>query len=344
MRFTVIFMYFANINIIHSIIYDKIKKMKINQNLYDVVVIGNGPAGCSSSIYAARANKKVLILTGDLWGGLLTTTTEVYNYIGYKSVDGLKLMENMMEQVVACGATVKEEYVKEVVFSIDKRIPHKLITSHGNTYEAFVVIIATGAKHKHLPNVKGLNFDNKGVYYCATCDGTLFTNNPHPIVVVGGGSTALTEALYLASIVKKVILIHRRNEFRGEAFLVNQIKKTENIEILWDSELRELKGDSSLKSIIVENNKTKEFKEIETNGVFVAIGFEPNSQIFKNTKLHILNGGYIQVNLLNFRTNIFGVYAVGDVSDSIYRQAITGAGDGAKAAIDAIQYLNLINE
>jgi thioredoxin reductase (NADPH) len=318
---------------------DNITKMT-NPNLYDVAVIGNGPAGCASSIYVSRGNKKVIMFTGELWGGYLTTTTQVYNYIGYKEIDGLKLMENMVEQAIVCGTIIKEEYVKEVIFSNDKKIPHKLITSHGNTYEAFVIIIATGAKHKHLPELKGPNFDNKGIYYCATCDGTLFKENPHPILVIGGGSTALTEALYLASIVKKVILIHRRNEFRGEHYLVEKVKNTPNIEILWDTELRELKGDNNLQSVIIENNKTKIFTEIQTNGVFIAVGFTPNSQIFQNSILKIHEGGYIVVNPINFRTNIPGVYAVGDVTDSIYRQAITGAGDGAKAAIDSLQYLN----
>lgn len=343
MKYINVLIYFS-LNIISSVnnIRDNINKMEKNSNIYHMAVIGNGPAGASASIYGSRANKKVIMFTGDLWGGHLTTTTDVYNYIGYKSIDGLKLMENIMEQAKECGVSIKEEYVTEVIFSENKKLPHKIITSHGNTYEAFIVIIATGAKHKHL-NIKGENFDNKGIYYCATCDGTLFTNNPNPIIVVGGGNTALTEALYLASIVKKVKLIHRRNQFRGEPFLVNKVENTPNIEILWDTELVELKGDSSLKSIIVTNNKTNEFSEINTNGVFIAIGFEPNSQMFKKTKLTLLEGGYIKTNFMNFRTNIPGVYAVGDVTDSIYRQAITGAGDGAKAAIDAIQYLNLNN-
>ena len=201
MKLTIIFSFFIGIHVIPKVICDNIQKMQIN--LYDVAVIGNGPAGCSSAVYASRGNKKVIMFTGELWGGLLTTTTDVYNYTGYTAIDGLKLMENIMDQVVSCGTTVYEEYVKEVIFSTNKS-PHKIITSSGNTYEAFVIIIATGAKHKHLP-IKH-NFDNKGVYYCATCDGTLFRTNENPIVVVGGGSTALTEALYLASIVKKVIL------------------------------------------------------------------------------------------------------------------------------------------
>jgi thioredoxin reductase (NADPH) len=323
----------------HNISYHK----KMNEKIYDVAIIGNGPGGISAGIYTGRAKKSTIIFTGPTWGGHLTTTTLVYNYPGYKSIDGLKLIENMMDQLVEAGCLVNNSVIKEVIFSEKKGEPHKLFTSDGEEFQAFSIIIATGAKHKHLPVKKSEIFNNKGIYYCATCDGTLFANNKNPVIVVGGGNTALTEALYLSGICKKVILIHRRDEFRGEPFLVDEVKKTKNIEILWNTEVDSLEGDENENQLIcirVINNKTKTKTTIETNGVFIAIGFIPNSQIFKNTILGITEDGYIITDFLTLQTNIMNVYAVGDVTDKIYRQAITAAGDGCKAAINVIANTN----
>lgn len=328
-------------------INDKIIHMseqKIEKIIYDGIVIGNGPGGCGAAIYIARGNKKVLMFTGIMWGGHLTTTTDVYNYVGYPQINGLQLMENMMEQCEKCGVKIQQETVQQVIFNENNTKVHKIITTEGNIYYSKVIVIATGATHKHLDLARTKEFNNKGIYYCATCDGILFRDDEDPILVVGGGNTALTEALYLSNICKKIILIHRRDTFRGEPFLINEVKKRSNITILWDSEITELHGKDTLTSVTVTNNKTQHKQNIKTRAVFIAIGFSPNTTMFNGTNLELLEGGYIKVNPINYSTNIPNVYAVGDVSDSIYRQAITAAGDGTKAAIDALKILNSSSE
>jgi thioredoxin reductase (NADPH) len=329
-----------------NISYHKKTMNKNISNIFDVAVIGNGPGGITASIYTSRGQKKTIMFTGPMWGGYLTTTSDVENYTGYVKIDGLKLIENMMEQALACGVIVNETVITKVIFSHDQKKPHILINSNGEEFKALSIIIATGATHKHLEIEKNEQFENKGIYYCATCDGTLFKYNPYPVIVVGGGNTALTEALYLSGIVKKVILIHRRDEFRGEPLLIEKIKRTKNIEILWDTEVDSLHGDEGEKRLIsidVINNKTKVKTNIQTNGVFIAIGFNPNSKIFKEEGLEITENGYIVTDPLTMKTNILRVYAVGDVTDQIYRQAIVAAGNGCKAGINVNTELNNID-
>ena len=311
--------------------------------MFHVIIIGNGPAGCGAATYVGRGNRKTLMLTGVMWGGHLTTTTTVYNYIGYPQVDGLQLMELMMQQAKEAEVIIREELAIKVNFHKEEDF-HEVITSEGNIYRAPILIIATGAKHKHLPLPKNEEFRNCGVYHCATCDGTLFRYDETPVIVVGGGNTALTEALYLSSICKKIIIVHRRDKFRGEPFLINQVLQKSNIEIKWDTEITELKGDKNLKFITILNKKTQVTTIIETRALFIAIGFEPNTKMFENNHLALLEGGYIKVDN-HQKTNIKGVYAAGDVCDFQYRQAITAAGDGAKAAMGALAELSsmLIN-
>jgi thioredoxin reductase (NADPH) len=310
-------------------------------NFFHVIIIGNGPAGCSAATYISRGNYKTLMFTGPIWGGHLVTTTTVYNYIGYVEIDGLKLMETMTQQAKSSGTTIKETIVKTVIFKTKKIKKHQIMTVNNEIYYSDVLIIATGAQHKHLDLPKSTELKNNGIYYCATCDGSLFRYDMNPVIVVGGGNTALTEALYLSGICKKVIVVHRRNTFRGEQFLINQILKKPNIDIQWDSEICQLIGKKTLEAIEIYNNKTKIKTTIITSAVFVAIGFFPNTDIFKNTKLKLQNGAYIKVNNKQ-QTNIKDVYAVGDVCDFNYRQAITAAGDGAKAAINILKDFNLI--
>lgn len=308
----------------------------------DFIIIGSGPAGCSGAVYAGRANKSAILFTGASAGGHLTTTTEVYNYTGYVKIDGPELMNAMMAQVEMSNVQVQYEVVTKVNFSMEINIKlrkHEVISATGATYTAPIVIIATGAKHKHLPLNNAHIFNNKGLYYCATCDGILFRNDDL-IVVVGGGNTALTEALYLSAIGKKVIIIHRRDEFRGEPFLAKEVSSKNNIEILWNHEVVELCGESHLQYINVINNKTQVITKLFTRAVFIAIGFNPNTQIFNSTPLHLLEGGYIAINHENQTTNVPGVYAAGDVADLQFKQAITAAGDGAKAAIHGLMELN----
>lgn len=305
--------------------------------MFHVIIIGNGPAGCGAATYVGRGNRKTLMLTGVMWGGHLTTTTTVYNYIGYPQVDGLQLMELMMQQAKESDVIIREELAIKVNFHQEDNW-HEVITSEGNSYRAPIIIIATGAKHKQLPLSKSEEFRNCGIYYCATCDGTLFKNDTTPVVVVGGGNTALTEALYLSTICKKVIIIHRRDKFRGEPFLIKQVKQKSNIEIQWDTEITDLRGHKTLDAITITNTKTEATHIIETRAVFIAIGFEPNTKIFKNSHLELLEGGYIKVDNYQ-KTNMRGVYAAGDVCDFQYRQAITAAGDGAKAAMGALAEL-----
>ena len=302
-----------------------------------VLIIGSGPAGYTAAIYAARAMLEPTLVQGLQPGGQLTITTDVENYPGYGDViQGPWLMEQMQEQAKNVGTNIINDIIKSVDF---KCKPFKAISESGTEYTADSVIISTGAQARWLGLDSEKKFQGYGVSACATCDGFFFKEKK--VAVIGGGNSAVEEALYLTNFASKVYLVHRRNELRAEKILQDRLFKNEKVECVWDSELKEIVGDEdplNVKSINIKNTKTKETSSIELDGVFVAIGHDPATQIFRD-QVEMDEDGYIITKPDSTLTNVEGVYAAGDVKDKIYRQAVTAAGMGCMAALEAEKYL-----
>ncbi len=302
-----------------------------------VLIIGSGPAGYTAAIYAARAMLEPTLVQGLQPGGQLTITTDVENYPGYGDViQGPWLMEQMQEQAKNVGTNIINDIIKSVDF---KCKPFKAISESGTEYTADSVIISTGAQARWLGLDSEKKFQGYGVSACATCDGFFFKEKK--VAVIGGGNSAVEEALYLTNFASKVYLIHRRDELRAEKILQERLFKNEKVECVWDSELKEIVGDEdplNVKSINIKNTKTNETSSIELDGVFVAIGHDPATQIFKD-QVEMDEDGYIITKPDSTLTNVEGVYAAGDVKDKIYRQAVTAAGMGCMAALEAEKYL-----
>ncbi len=302
-----------------------------------VLIIGSGPAGYTAAIYAARAMLEPTLVQGLQPGGQLTITTDVENYPGYGDViQGPWLMEQMQEQAKNVGTNIINDIIKSVDF---KSKPFKAISESGTEYTADSVIISTGAQARWLGLDSEKKFQGYGVSACATCDGFFFKEKK--VAVIGGGNSAVEEALYLTNFASKVYLVHRRNELRAEKILQDRLFKNEKVECIWDSELKEIVGDEdplNVKSINIKNTKTNETSNIELDGVFVAIGHDPATQIFRD-HVEMDEDGYIITKPDSTLTNVNGVYAAGDVKDKIYRQAVTAAGMGCMAALEAEKYL-----
>ena len=302
-----------------------------------VLIIGSGPAGYTAAIYAARAMLEPTLVQGLQPGGQLTITTDVENYPGYGDViQGPWLMEQMQEQAKNVGTNIINDIIKSVDF---KSKPFKAISESGTEYTADSVIISTGAQARWLGLDSEKKFQGYGVSACATCDGFFFKEKK--VAVIGGGNSAVEEALYLTNFASKVYLVHRRNELRAEKILQDRLFKNEKVECVWDSELKEIVGDEeplTVKSINIKNTKTNETSNIELEGVFVAIGHDPATQIFRD-QVEMDEDGYIITKPDSTLTNVDGVYAAGDVKDKIYRQAVTAAGMGCMAALEAEKYL-----
>ena len=302
-----------------------------------VLIIGSGPAGYTAAIYAARAMLEPTLVQGLQPGGQLTITTDVENYPGYGDViQGPWLMEQMQEQAKNVGTNIINDIIKSVDF---KCKPFKAISESGTEYTADSVIISTGAQARWLGLDSEKKFQGYGVSACATCDGFFFKEKK--VAVIGGGNSAVEEALYLTNFASKVYLVHRRNELRAEKILQDRLFKNEKVECVWDSELKEIVGDEdplNVKSINIKNTKTNETSSIELDGVFVAIGHDPATQIFRD-QVEMDADGYIITKPDSTLTNVEGVYAAGDVKDKIYRQAVTAAGMGCMAALEAEKYL-----
>ena len=302
-----------------------------------VLIIGSGPAGYTAAIYAARAMLEPTLVQGLQPGGQLTITTDVENYPGYGDViQGPWLMEQMQEQAKNVGTNIINDIIKSVDF---KRKPFKAISESGTEYTADSVIISTGAQARWLGLESEKKFQGYGVSACATCDGFFFKEKK--VAVIGGGNSAVEEALYLTNFASKVYLVHRRDELRAEKILQDRLFKNEKVECVWDSELKEIVGDEdplNVKSINIKNTKTNETSSIELDGVFVAIGHDPATQIFRD-QVEMDADGYIITKPDSTLTNVEGVYAAGDVKDKIYRQAVTAAGMGCMAALEAEKYL-----
>lgn len=303
------------------------------------LIIGSGPAGYTAAIYAARADLKPIMYQGMQPGGQLTITTEVENYPGYPDgVQGPAMMEDMKKQAERFGTEVRWGEITDIDTS--KR-PFKVTTDDGKQLLAETVIISTGASAKWtgLPSEK--EYNGYGVSACATCDGYFYRGKV--VAVVGGGDTAVEEATYLAKLVKKVYLIHRRDELRASKAMQNRLFKTENIEMVWDSVPKEIVGkqegfSKAVTGVIVENVKTGEQKTLDIDGFFVAIGHKPNSDMFKG-KLDMDETGYLITKPDSTATRVPGIFAAGDVQDKVYRQAVTAAGTGCMAALEAERFL-----
>ncbi len=303
-----------------------------------VAIIGSGPAGFTAAIYAARANLEPFIINGIQPGGQLTITTDVENYPGFaESIQGPWLMEQMEAQAVHVGTKVFHDHINEVDFS--KR-PFKMIGESGDTYEADAVVIATGAQAKWLGLPSEKKFQGFGVSGCATCDGFFFKNKE--VIVVGGGNSAVEEALYLTNHAKKVYVVHRRDSFKSEKILQDRLFKNPKIEVIWNHALEEVIGDENPKTVTaarLKNTVDGTIMEKKIDGIFVAIGHKPNSDLFKNTGIEIDSEGYILTKPNSTATNIAGIYAAGDIQDKIYRQAVTAAGTGCMAALEIEKFL-----
>jgi thioredoxin reductase (NADPH) len=299
---------------------------------FDVIIIGSGPAGYTASIYTSRAKLKTLIITGSLPGGQLMTTSEVENYPGFPNgIFGPELMINMKQQSERFGTILITDEVTKVDF---KRRPFKIYTQ-SSMYTAESVLISTGATPRKLGIEPEQAFSGRGISYCATCDGPFFKDQH--IVVVGGGDTALEEANFLTKFGKSVKIIHRREHLRASKILQERAFENPKIEFIWNSSVIDIEGNNKISSIIIKNIKNGEEKKLNVGGLFVAIGHEPNTSIFKD-QIDMDDKGYVIVKNYT-KTNIDGVFASGDVHDYRYRQAITAAGFGCMAALDIEKWL-----
>jgi len=303
----------------------------------EIIVIGSGPAGYTAAIYAARAMRKPLLIQGLQPGGQLTITTDVENYPGFADmIQGPWLMDQMKAQAEHVGAEIITDYIVDV--DLSKR-PFVLKGDNGDVYTCDALIVATGAQAKWLGLPSEQRLQSAGVSACATCDGFFYRGKQ--VAVVGGGNTAVEEALFLTNFATKVTLIHRRDHLRAEKILQDRLMNHPKIEIAWDFAVEEILGGGEPEGVIgvrVKNVKNGEIHDIPVDGVFIAIGHAPQTNLFKG-KLEMRQSGYLQVEAGTTKTNVPGVFAAGDVTDEIYRQAVTAAGLGCMAALDAERFL-----
>ena len=303
----------------------------------NTIIIGSGPAGYTAAIYAARADLKPIIYTGLEPGGQITTTTDVDNFPGYpKGIDGPTMMNELKEQAERFGTEVKIDFISKVDFSKEKGGIHKLYTQNGDEIKSKTVIISTGASAKYLGLESEQRLIGGGVSACAVCDGFFYKSQD--VAIVGGGDTAIEEATYLAKICSNVTMLVRKDHFRASKAMQNRLANFDNINVLFNHEIDEVIGENVVEGIKIKNNLNNEVSEIKITGLFIAIGHSPNTDIFKGS-VEMDDSGYILTNKISTKTNIPGVFAAGDVQDKDYRQAITAAGTGCMAALDAERYL-----
>ncbi len=302
----------------------------------EILIIGSGPAGWTAAIYAARALRKPLVVTGIQPGGQLTITTDVENYPGFAEIQGPDLMDRMREHALKMGAEIAEDHIAEV--DLDVR-PFRATGDSGQVYTADAVIISTGAQAKWLGLPSEDKFKGFGVSACATCDGFFYRGKE--VFVIGGGNTAVEEALFLTNFAAKVTVVHRREEFRAEKILQDRLFRHPKVEVIWNSALEDVLGTETplgVTGVRLKNLETGETTTRETHGVFIAIGHAPATELFVG-KLDMKGGGYLVTAPDSTATNIPGVFAAGDVTDDLYRQAVTAAGMGCMAALEAERFL-----
>ncbi|TXT55922.1 MAG: Thioredoxin reductase [Candidatus Thorarchaeota archaeon] len=304
--------------------------------IWELIIVGGGPAGMTAAIYGARYGLKTLLLEEKVLGGAQATSPGIENYPGFTFIVGLDLANKMKEQVKKCGAKIREITEVKKISREDKEGDFILETRRGN-YRAQAVVYATGGGHRKLGVPGEDTYEGRGVSFCATCDGPLFRDKE--LVVVGGGNTAVTEALYLEELASKVYLVHRRDELRAEQALQNQIFKSD-ITILWDTIVTEFKGDNILNNVVIQDVKTKETRELEVDGAFVALGSNPASDLVKPLGVEMNEKGEIYVNA-HMATNVPGLFAAGDVVESM-KQITVAVGHGAIAADSAYTYIRRV--
>jgi thioredoxin reductase (NADPH) len=304
----------------------------MSNDVRETIILGSGPTGLAAALYTGRANLEPLVITGNEFGGQINTTSEVENYPGFTGSTGPELVEVMKEQAERFGTEIKMDYIEKVDLS---QRPFKL-SSYSTDYYAKSLIIAVGASFRKLQIPGEGKLVGRGVSYCATCDGFFFREKR--IVVVGGGDSALEEAIFLTKFASKVTIIHRRDELRAGPTLQARARKNEKIDFIWDTVVTKINGDDAVTGLELKNVKTGETWTYETDGVFIAIGHIPNSALFEG-QLEIDEQGYL-ITDKRLRTNVEGVWAAGEITDSIFRQAITSAGMGAAAAIEVERWLS----
>ena len=300
--------------------------------MHDIIIIGAGPAGITATIYALRAGVSVTIFDRNLYGGQAAITAQIENYPAIKSITGAMFAQKLYQQAIDLNANILFEEVTSVDFSD----AFQTITTNKNTYTAKTVIVATGVKRRELNCEGEKKFTGKGVSYCATCDGAFFRNKN--VVVVGGGNTTLEDALFLSNQCRNVTLIHRRDTFRAEKHLVDAVLSRDNITILYDSNVKCIKGNQAVNAIDVYHTKQNQTTTIETDGVFIAIGYEPDNEMVSHY-LNVNTEGYIVSNEY-CHTNIEGVFVAGDTRTKPLRQIITACADGAVAGVSAVSYIS----
>ena len=302
----------------------------------EILIIGSGPAGWTAAIYAARALRNVLVVTGIQPGGQLTITTEVENYPGFAEIQGPELMVKMQEHAEKMGAKVENDHIASVDFDVR---PFRAVGESGTVYTADAVIVSTGAQAKWLGLPTEEKFKGFGVSACATCDGFFYRGRE--VMVVGGGNSAVEEALFLTNFASKVTVVHRREGFRAEKILQDRLFKNPKVEVVWNHTLEEVVGDENPLGVTgakIRNVNTGEVKLVPVHGVFIAIGHAPSTELFKG-KLKMKDNGYLITAPDSTATDIPGVFAAGDVTDETYRQAVTAAGMGCMAALEAERFL-----
>ena len=293
--------------------------------MYDIIVVGAGPAGLTAAIYARRANKSVLVFEAKSYGGQIVNAPNVENYPGFKSISGFDLATDMYNQAKDLGAEFKFEMVKKIT-------KEKEVITNSGTYSAKAIILATGAENRRLNLPEEVDYIGRGVSYCATCDGNFYKGRD--VAVVGGGNTALEDALYLSGICNKVYLIHRRESFRGEDKYVEQIRLNDNIELILNSNVVDLVGEDNLTSIVVKNNDGSE-RTLDVSGLFIAVGQQPKNELFADV-VELDEKGYIKAHDEVY-TNVSGIYVAGDTRDKELKQLTTAVSDGSVAATIAMK-------
>lgn len=309
---------------------------EIQDTIYDVVVIGSGPGGMTAALYASRSDLSTLLIERGVPGGQLINTAEVENYAGFKSIKGPELANNMYEGATQFGAEYTFGDVREI---IDGKEYKEIITSN-KTFKARSIIIATGAEHKKI-GIPGENkLNGRGVSYCAVCDGAFFRDRP--LVVVGGGDSAVEEGTYLTQFASKVTIIHRRDELRAQKILQDRAFHNDKVDFIWDTVVEEIQGENNVQSLQLRNVKTNEVSEFAADGVFIYIGLIPNTKAFESLGITDEEGWIITDNKME--TSVPGIFAVGDVRDTVLRQVATAVGDGSIAGDAAYKYIENLKE
>jgi thioredoxin reductase (NADPH) len=306
----------------------------------NLIIIGSGPAGYTAAVYAARARLNPVVLEGSVtWGGALMNTTEVENYPGFRDgIMGPELMEHMRAQAERFGAQIITEDAESIQLTGDIKV---VTDGSGNEYKARAVILATGSGYRELGLANEKRLSGHGVSWCATCDGFFFRDQD--IAVVGGGDSAMEEATFLTRFARKVYVIHRRDELRASKVMQERAVANDKIEFVWDTEVVDVLGDDKVSGLVVRNLKTGQEEKLDVTGLFVAIGHDPRSELLRG-QVDLDDEGYVLVEHPSTRTNLSGVFGSGDLVDHIYRQAVTAAGTGCQAALDAERYLTDLDD